>query len=274
MTLGFMGNRTGAGSVLGRVSLIGHWVRSRWVTAACLLFAIGGCAETESIGHNDAKPAKVLVEPVALANAEVAPDESSESVGADPESTITFDEDANFFALPSVAPVRQQVSSAQPIAHDTVRFIGLIDLGTADSRGKRALLKIGKRLMQISVGEEALGIKVIAIEERSVTLQRGRDRWTLAMLSQPIVNKPVASKPLGSRIRASQVYDAAGPSAVVDPASMSEPPEEAVAEIEIPAADQTLPDPVVPQEPNLEVDIDLGIDLPSPDALPGIAPGS
>ena len=44
----------------------------------------------------------------------------------------------------------------------------------------------------IAAGDSIDGIELLSIQGRSVTMQRDRDRWTLALFDQPVVHQPLA----------------------------------------------------------------------------------
>ena len=138
---------------------------------------------------------------------------SVERVKANPEVALTTGasipsewqlpllEDENFFAAPRIEEAATQSIQATP-QHETVRLLGFAETDS-DDQGRRAIVKIGKTMYFMSEGDMRDGLELLEIQERSIKLQRGSERWSLALLDQPIVN-PGVKTPSVSRGNASE----------------------------------------------------------------------
>tara|TARA_R110002049_G_scaffold27321_2_gene94124 strand:+ start:239252 stop:240046 length:795 start_codon:yes stop_codon:yes gene_type:complete len=102
--------------------------------------------------------------------------------------------DASFFAAPKIESTTKQVVTIDQ-GHDPVRLIGFVGDESTDA-GRKAILKIGEKMVTVRQGESLDGIDFVNIQGRSITMQRDRDRWTLSLFDQPLVNKPQL-RPLG-----------------------------------------------------------------------------
>ena len=107
-----------------------------------------------------------------------------------------FPADANFFAVPAAAPAQVEIARSSTSEQVTIRLIGFINSAPANQQQRSALLKFGKRLVHLREGESYDDTKLLSIDDRTVTLQRKRDRWTLAMMDQPIVNRAASPSSL------------------------------------------------------------------------------
>lgn len=117
-----------------------------------------------------------------------------------------LDESRDFFAPPPTKAVKVEVAVTEQSDPQTVRLIGFVHSSDDDARSALALLKIGERLVPMREGESRDGIKLLAIdrEVRSVSIEHRRERLTLLMMEQPIVNhaEPVSRpSPYRHRIR-------------------------------------------------------------------------
>ncbi len=90
----------------------------------------------------------------------------------------------NFFAQPNTS-VPQKVSIEKSVIHDDIRLVGFVQSGSDEA--KRAMLKIGDQLFTVGVGDVVEDVEVLDIDHRAVTVQRSRERWSIALFdaSQP-----------------------------------------------------------------------------------------
>ncbi len=95
--------------------------------------------------------------------------------------------DEDFFSLPE-QEVSVAVQTHAVTETETVRLLGFAEVGSGED-AKKAILKIGEKLVYASPGDEHSGIQVLSIADRSVNLQHGRDRWALSLMDQAIVNR-------------------------------------------------------------------------------------
>ena len=125
------------------------------------------------------------------------PDELDDAIASPPEIELAeFPADVNFFAMPNESPVAttvvQQIVSNDATDRDSIRLIGFVNTNPSDPTSTTfALLKVGERLLHVGVGEKFAETELLAIEGRSVLLQRGSDRWTLAMMQQSVMNQAI-----------------------------------------------------------------------------------
>lgn len=103
-----------------------------------------------------------------------------------------FPEDVDFFSSPKAMPVRNELAADASKEQKSIRLIGFINPNPLDDSLKLALLKVGDQLVHLRVGQTFEDVELLSIDDRSVTLQRQRDRWTLAMMDQPVVNRATA----------------------------------------------------------------------------------
>ena len=163
-----------------------------------------------------------------------------------------FNEEESFFSPPTVAEQTNQVIEATP-EHQAVRLLGFANRGGKNGTERLAILKIGDRMLFMTEGETQKGVELLKIDGRTVHLHRGRDRWSLALMKQPVVNPGV--QPPSLRNRASQSSKLARP--VSDPLLQDMP----VPELPLPAMEEFA-------EPSA-IDLESGFDaLPTmPDLL-------
>ena len=108
----------------------------------------------------------------------------------------------DFFAPPQVAVQPKQVS---PVTGqlDPVRLIGFISTVEDNKPKQKAIVKVGNQSMVVQEGETFLDIELLDIGDRSITLQRNRERWTLTLFGQPIINAAPAVTQADSVARSS-----------------------------------------------------------------------
>ena len=70
-------------------------------------------------------------------------------------------------------PPRNPTGAAKPEAASPVALRGFVNVN-----GLKALLSVNGQTSPVQVGEQLAGVDVIAIDPPSITLQRGRIRWT------------------------------------------------------------------------------------------------
>lgn len=129
---------------------------------------------TAEIGANDLAPA---TQAVRLA-----------SRSAIPEAWLADLADQENFFLPPQIDDTPAVEVTVNETHNTVRLIGFATTSLRGESVAKAILKIGDSMEYMGVGDTRDGVSLLEIEQRSVKLQQGRERWTLALNSQPIVN--------------------------------------------------------------------------------------
>jgi hypothetical protein len=70
-----------------------------------------------------------------------------------------------------------------------VRLLGIGRVGKLETDETHAILKIKDRQLYGRIGDSLGEIEVVDIGRRFVTLQSGRERWTIELFEQPIVNE-------------------------------------------------------------------------------------
>ena len=177
-----------------------------------------------------------------------------------PDLNAPLAEDAHFFTPPKIAaPAKQIMKSDQ--GHAPVRLLGFVGDEDTKPGSRKAILKVGNRMATIGAGESVDGIELLSIQGRSITMQRDRDRWTLALFDQPVVHQSKTRPPQSPRRRRPtrsgqrERHTTPAPVAAAAPAV----PSSGAPSFEAPILD--LPEPPAPP--------DLG-DLPGLEDLPGI----
>lgn len=142
------------------------------VSLATLLVA--GCSESEP--PQVARVASPTVTSVAVE--QVRPDEAVrlDAARALREAMANyvapFPERTELFVPPKDIPT----ASSGPLAESDVQLRGVVTLGEP-----RAILDIEGATAVVAVGGEKYGVKVIAIDDRKVQLERGPTRWTASL---------------------------------------------------------------------------------------------
>lgn len=175
-----------------------RWM-NRCVQLVSLLVPLAfiGCGESPEKAASD-KPALVSERAATLTP------ESSEggdevenarfvSVESLPEHWVApLDGEDMFFTPPKATEVQSSATEA-PKGRANVKFLGLVTLAGEESATK-AILKIEGNLTYLAPGEKFGGIELLSIDERTVSLQQGRERWSLALVKQASTNAAVPYK--------------------------------------------------------------------------------
>ncbi|GAB5405525.1 MAG: hypothetical protein Aurels2KO_37560 [Aureliella sp.] len=171
-----------------------------------------------------------------------------------------------FFTAPvptaaPVAPTEAKVADAQ------VRLLGFATVGSGADAIATAILKFADKLVYLKVGDSHAGVELVSIEQKSVKLQQGRERWTLALMSQPITNAPVPYP----EIRRDNSSAVSSQRRSFPPAGEPSPfPDDGFPPTtDFPAGPLPLPQESLPQIPDIELpDLDIpGFELPD---FPGL----
>ena len=107
-------------------------------------------------------------------------------------------EDMDFFNAPTVSVESNQVIEATEDSAP-LRLIGFISVPSESGISDKAILKLGEKMLTLGAGEVADGVEILEIKDRSVTIQRDRQRRTLGLFDQPLVNPIVVRKSNKSR---------------------------------------------------------------------------
>ncbi|HBE72024.1 MAG TPA: hypothetical protein DDW52_28125 [Planctomycetaceae bacterium] len=115
-----------------------------------------------------------------------------------PEHWVTpLNKDDLFFMPPNTTEVQSNTAEA-PQGRANVKFLGVVTL-TGEESETKAILKIEGELAYLSAGEKYGGIELLSIDDRTVRLQQGRERWSLALVQQASTNAQVPYRPSGQR---------------------------------------------------------------------------
>jgi len=153
--------------------------------ALCLMLVAtaAGCAEEAPEAKrpkSKPKPAAPAVTKVARDTAEEAKrhetQESTPEGGDEQDSSVTFAPPFPNRVELFVPPGRpKQIKRASDAGGDQLKFNGF---AWTEGGPIRAALVVDGVLIHLGVGESHGSLEVVAISEQSVTLQRGRTRWT------------------------------------------------------------------------------------------------
>ena len=114
---------------------------------------------------------------------------SDEATG---DEAIEFPANVNFFSVPSMGPPQKTTTRTSIDRQESIQLVGFVNSDPTQHDSAMALLKVNGRLISVGVGDTFQEITVVSIVGRSVELVREKERWTLAMMQQPITNQPVA----------------------------------------------------------------------------------
>lgn len=189
------------------MQILSKWTATKLRTYDAIVLTIAsmcclGCSSDEvaqrPIAHGPKSVNSDSVSKVVAKGMQVAGANTSPSV---PDAVLPeFPDDVNFFKLPQPITVRNEVAVNVSEKQKSIRLLGFVNPNPTDTTQKLALLKIGDRLVNLREGEKFEEIELLTIEDRTVTLQQQRDRWSLAMMDQSVVNQAVAMpKPRGRR---------------------------------------------------------------------------
>lgn len=110
-------------------------------------------------------------------------------------------EDELFFSAPDQ---KKLVPTASPDANRSnrqeIRLLGIGRVGNLDAAHSQAIFKVNGEQLYKRTGESFDDVEVIDIGLRSVTLQRGRERWTVELFDQPVKNS-IESKPTAPTVQ-------------------------------------------------------------------------
>ncbi len=83
-----------------------------------------------------------------------------------------FPSRTNLFVPPKQGPITR----SSRVTEGAVQLRGVVDVGEP-----RAILDIEGAIALVPVGREEYGVKVVSIENKTVTLQRGGNKWTASL---------------------------------------------------------------------------------------------
>ena len=217
------------------------------------LLAVTGCSESENV----IQPVAITTpkaNPVALSpnNAKVPTEALTDSPAVPDAETIEFPSNVNFFAVPTTQVARRRTTSESIDRQKTIQLVGFVNEKPSDQQASMALLRVDDRLTCVGVGDSFSEITVVSIRDRSVELVRGKDRWTLAMMQQPITNEPVT--PLATVRRTSRSNRSTRNTRSRTPR----------------AEELRVPDVVLPSMPEPNLDLPVGPSLPAGADLPDL----
>ncbi|MCA9191959.1 MAG: hypothetical protein KDB03_09360 [Planctomycetales bacterium] len=149
-----------------------------WLLAVACLF---GCSsdETEEVVES---PETDVAESGTLVSTETSATPTLQEVAPD-GWLVPLNEDENFFAAPDVHVEVSATTETESTTHAPIRLLGF----SGEDR-TIAILKVGTELKYAKIGDDVEGAEVLEMEDRSITFQRDRQRWTLSLLDQPLVN--------------------------------------------------------------------------------------
>ena len=246
---------------------------------ACAIFlasSLAGCDSKSLQEDSGSLPAGDRVRPVSAhrSGIEVGPTgDAGEPIGqmtdvempsiempSIPDFDAPLADDARFFAPPKIETPSKQVMESDR-GRAPIRLLGFIGDETIEPDSRKAILKVGDKMVTIAKGQAVEGIELLSIQGRSITMQRDRDRWTLSLFDQPLVNQP-QSRPLKKTGRRNRTARSSNPVPRPQPWAAELPSHGTTSQPPLrfnPMAD--LPEPPAPP--------DLG-ELPGVDDLPGI----
>ncbi|QDU57130.1 hypothetical protein [Aeoliella mucimassa] len=148
--------------------------RSPYILASLLLLgATIGCQQAEPPVAAPAASAPTI-QPVVATVAATSDQETTRQqvVEAMKNYVAPFPTRNNLFVPPKVTPGTR----TSRVTEGAVQLRGIVDLGEP-----QAILDIEGAVALIPVGREKYGVKVVLIEDQTVTLQRGGTRWTASL---------------------------------------------------------------------------------------------
>ena len=153
------------------------------IVLSCLGMVLGGCQAEEELEPLVIPPLPIADEPV-VETVPTDPDEppppgGEETPGAERLATVDkfvapFPNRVDIFSPPKRA--QSSVRRTTDDEDDTLELIGFVNVDEP-----RVVLDIDGVTSHVAVGQERYGIRVISIDQPSVTLQRGRITWTATL---------------------------------------------------------------------------------------------
>ena len=132
-----------------------------------------GCQQEElPVATTPAVQPTVVTEPqpvAEVANVQTGRDRVLEAMQ---QYVAPFPSRANLFVPPKQGPI----TSTSRVTEGAVQLRGVVDVGEP-----RAILDIEGAIALVPVGREEYGVKVVSIENKTVTLQRGSNKWTASL---------------------------------------------------------------------------------------------
>lgn len=160
----------------------------------CLLPFYAGCSGSDATTESE-QAELTSVSPLDTEQTEAGEDDqaSSRYVSREslPEHWLPPIQDTDQFFTPPAPSATPVAPTQAKMADANVRLLGFAKVGSGADAARKAILKFADDLVYMKVGDSHSGVELVSIEEKSVNLQQGRERWTLALMSQPITNAPV-----------------------------------------------------------------------------------
>lgn len=144
------------------------------------------------------KPAELPAAPEIAVEGHGTEDTSENTAEASDVEREQVSDDMDFFSAPRVSVESQQVIEATEDSAP-LRLIGFISAPSESGVIEKAILKLGDKMLTLGAGELADGIEILEIKNRSVTIQRDRQRRTLGLFDQPLVNPVLVRQSSRSR---------------------------------------------------------------------------
>lgn len=157
----------------------------------CTLLA--GCSGSGEGHVLDSESGGLQIEEQTNSTAELAVEEKSAYVSRSslPKHWLPPLNDHDNFFLPPAPVAAAKPTATTEVANVHVRLLGFATVQSTDGVIAKAIMKIADQLVYMKVGDVHADLKVIAIDSQSVSLQRGRERWNVTLMNQPITNAGV-----------------------------------------------------------------------------------
>lgn len=152
-------------------------------------------------------------QPVSAADLEIDVESKYVSRASLPEHWLKPLSDQDNFFMPPIPMEAAEADTTSEVAEIQVRLLGFASVPSTEGNVSKAILKIADQLVYMKVGDVHADLKLVSIDKRSVSLQRGRERWNVVLMNQPITNPGVpyrsnagnrASSGRGSTTRSSE----------------------------------------------------------------------
>ncbi len=142
-----------------------------------------GCSEDEPIIEEES-----VVE--AEENDESLSDELSTDVPpTTADYTPPFPEKIDFFSPPELDEPDVVVPTPGAQGDRGIRVLGFVQL---EGEPRRVVIEVAGELCIAEAGDEVHGVKIVAVNDPDVTLQRGGRSWSLALFDQPLRDEMIA----------------------------------------------------------------------------------
>lgn len=160
------------------------------LVACTLLTGCSGPAESQA-SVVDSDDLRINKQPEPGGNAEVVPESTYVSRASLPEHWLEPLNDKDNFFMPPIPTEAAEADETSEVAEIQVRLLGFASVQSTEGAIAKAILKIADHLVYMKVGDVHADLKLVAIDKRSVSLQRGRERWNVVLMNQPITNPDV-----------------------------------------------------------------------------------